>query len=244
MGEVIRKTAAADDIIADLRATLTNARAKGGAWKTLAENQLAATATLVDGIETRSGEAEKELAPVVAELEAKDADADRLLGRVSDEIWNEVGRPATDPVLSILFPGGIAYYADASVDVQPDRMNLLAELIESNIHPRLSPVSAKGHAKDVRASAKGLRAAVDAGREPAARVELLRRMQRAVATTAQVELTNLKRLYKIERFSEADIHAVIPDRPAPSRKVAPPAPAPPTGGGAGGAATPAGSGSG
>jgi hypothetical protein len=44
--------------------------------------------------------------------------------------------------------------------------------------------------------------------------------------SAQVALTGLKRLYKNEHFSEADIHVVIPDRPAAGRKAAP-APAPP-----------------
>ena len=41
MGEVIRKTAAVGDIFADVRSTLINAAAKGGAWKDLADAQLA-----------------------------------------------------------------------------------------------------------------------------------------------------------------------------------------------------------
>jgi hypothetical protein len=40
----------------------------------------------------------------------------------------------------------------------------------------------------------------------------------SVARVAQSELSNLKRLYKANGFSEAEIHAVIPDRsPAPKR---------------------------
>jgi hypothetical protein len=227
MGEVIRRTASADDIFADVRATLVNARAKGGIWKALAEGQLADVVVLIDGVEVRVAATGKELDPLAATLDAKNDESDRLLGRVSDEIWNEVGRPAADPALSILFPGGIAYYADGSTETQPDRMDLLAELLESNIHPRLSPAQAKAHAKEVRASSKTLRAAVEAARVPAARADLLQRVRRAVAMTAQVELAGLKRMYKIEHFSEADIHAVIPDRPNVPRKGAPPVTPPP-----------------
>src|SRR5215471_20253718 len=53
MGELIRRTAAAEDIIADVRATLTNAAAKGGAWKVLAEERLSDVAALIDRVEGR-----------------------------------------------------------------------------------------------------------------------------------------------------------------------------------------------
>ena len=143
MGEVIRRTASPVDIIADVRATLTNAAAKGGVWKELAEERLSALMGLVTDIEARFEQAEATLIPLAAALDAKDVESDRLLGRVSDEIWNEVGRPASDPALSILFPGGIAYYAGGDVEGQPDRMDLLAELLDASLHPRLPAVQAK-----------------------------------------------------------------------------------------------------
>jgi hypothetical protein len=137
MGEVIRKAAATDDVIADLRIALTNARAKGGRWKELAEEQLETASTLVDGVEAWETQTSDQLTPLLAEVDAKNDEADRLLGRISDEIWNEVGRPASAPALSVLFPGGVAYCAEGDVEGQPDRMELLAELFESNVHPRL-----------------------------------------------------------------------------------------------------------
>jgi len=220
MGEIIRKTAAADDIILDLRTTLASAGAKGGSWKVLADKQLGGMLSLIDATEASKAHAEDRAAPLVAALDAKDDEADRLLGRIWDEIWNEVGRPAADPALATLFPGGIAYYSDGDVDGQPDRMELLAELLDSNPHPRLAPAVAKSMAKQVRASASGLRAAVIAARGPNARVQLLQRVWRAIATTAQIALAKLKRIYKLEGFSETDIHSVIPDRPA-SRRATP-----------------------
>jgi hypothetical protein len=218
MGELIRRTAAADDIIADVRATLMTAAAKGGAWKELAEERLAGVVALVDNVDLQLQKAEAKLEPLLAALDAKNEDADAVLGRVSDEIWNEVGRPAADPALAVLFPGGVAYYADASVDKQPARMDLLAELLESRIHPRLSPEQVKAHAKDIRASANELRTAVDAVAGPNERVDLLQRVRRALATVAHADLTSLKRLYKNAHFSQADIHGVIPDRPAAAKK--------------------------
>lgn len=231
MGEVIRRTAAAEDIIADVRSTLANAGAKGGEWNELATQRLADVVALIDDVGARLAKAEAALEPLVAAVDARNADADAVLGRVSDAIWNAVGRPASDPALSVLFPGGIAYYADAVVEKQPGRMELLAELLESRIHPRLAPDQAQAHAKDIRASAKQLRAAVDALAAPSERVELLQRVRRALATVAHADLTSLKRLYKNEHFSQADIHAVIPDRPASAEKAkaAPGEPAAPGG---------------
>ncbi len=40
-----------------------------------------------------------------------------------------------------------------------------------------------------------------------------RRLRTALARVVQVELANLKRMYKIDGLTEAEIHAIIPDRP-------------------------------
>jgi len=231
MGEVIRKAAAAVDILADVRSTLANARARGGTWQALAESRLAALTPLLDSVESRLVTAQAELVPLLAAVHARDDEADHLLGRISDEIWNDLGRPASDPTLSILFPNGIAYYANGSEQGQPARMTLLAELLESNLHPRLAADRAEAHAQAIRASAQALHDAVEAAAEPSARVELLTQLRRALASNAQTELAGLKRQYRAERFSEADIHTVIPDRPGSTKKAAqvpPPAPTPPS----------------
>ena len=99
----------------------------------------------------------------------------------------KLGRPVADPALSVLFPGGVSYYADASLDKQPARMDLLAELLHSRIHPRLLLEQVKVHARDIRAAAKELRTAVDAVPGPNERVELLQRVRRALATVAHAE---------------------------------------------------------
>ena len=92
--------------------------------------QLGDVIPLVDDVEVRLRQATVALEPLVAALDAKDDESDALLGRISDQIWNEVGRPASNPALSVLLSGGVAYYADGSVAQQPSRMELLAELLD------------------------------------------------------------------------------------------------------------------
>lgn len=226
MGVIIRKTAATEDIIADLRVTLANARARGGSWAALAEAQIGNAVALIESTEARMAQAQDHADPLVAALDAKHEEANRLLERIWDEIWNEVGRPAADPALATLFPGGVSYYAGGEVEGQSDRMELLAALLESNVHPRLAPATATSLAKRIYASAAALRSAVNAARSPNARLGLLQRVRRAIAATALKALASLKRSYKLEGFSEADIHTVIPDRDV-SRRPGPTARRPP-----------------
>ncbi|MBI5482130.1 MAG: hypothetical protein HY906_24960 [Deltaproteobacteria bacterium] len=222
---MIRRDAAAEDIFADAATTHTNAQARGGAWQQLADERLKVALEVSEVVKARRLEAQRALPPLMAAIETQDIGADRLLGRTGDDLWNALGRPSSDPVLSVIFPGGISYYTEGPDVEQPDRMELLAELLESIHLPKLDPARAQGAAQEVRAAAQPYRAAVEAARIPRARVKLLDRVLSAVARATQIELAQLKRLYKAQGFSEAEIHTVIPDRPAPVKK--PPAPLPP-----------------
>jgi len=230
MGDVIRKTAAAETIIADVRAADTAAQVRGGTWKQLADEHLANSLKVIDLVERRLAAAEAAYGPLAAAVDSIDETADALLGRVSDAVWNEVGRPAQDPVYTLLFPGGIAYYVDGPDAEQPARMELLAELLEANLHPRLDPAKAKTFADEIRKSAADYMAAVQAAAGPRAQLEMYGRMRTAVARNAQMSLSNLKRHYKISGFSEAEVHKVIPDRPTTKKPAAPAGPAVPGGG--------------
>jgi hypothetical protein len=46
-----------------------------------------------------------------------------------------------------------------------------------------------------------------------ANVTQLERVRTALGRVAQAELVNLKRMYKVDGMSEAEIHTIIPDRP-------------------------------
>ncbi|MDI1442975.1 hypothetical protein [Polyangium sp. 6x1] len=223
MGEIIRKNAAAGDIITDAQTTLTQARARGGRWHELAEGRLGSALALHASVEAQRNAAEETLAPLRAQIDTRNDKADKTIGKVYDILWNEIGRPAYDAALSVIFPDGIASYAEGDTGEQPERMDVLVQLLQSGIHPKLSHATAASAAAEIKAESDALRAAVEAARKPAAQLKVLGRVRTSLARVVHAELSNLKRLYKIEGFSEAEIHAVIPDRPTakPTKMVAP-----------------------
>jgi hypothetical protein len=227
MGDVIRRSAATEDIFSDLATTLVRARARGAKWQDLAEAHIAEVANLIEEMKTRRQAAGIQLAVRQATADAASERAALLIGKVSDEIWNAIGRPANDPGLSVIFPGGIAYYTEAGANDQPHRMDLLVTLLESNIHPRLDPATAKALAEAVRQEAANLRAALDPAQLARAEVRLAARIAMSLGRSCQMELANLKRRYKAEGFSEPEIHLVIPDHPRVAAVTTPTPPPPP-----------------
>jgi len=215
MGEVISKKAARDKIIGDVEITLAGAEARaavGGPPWAEAAPRLGPPVALYRATEAKLIAAQNEARPLSAAVAAENLAADDLIRRVSDDVWNTIGRPANDPFFELLFPHGTALYVDAPVADQPDLMGLLADLLASNIDARLAAV-AVDQAAAIRAAAQRLEAAVEAARKPLARVALYSRTLTAIARSAQVELARVKRLWRAHGLSEADIHAVIPDRP-------------------------------
>lgn len=230
MGEVIRKTAAAEDILTDVRKTLTSATAKQGEWQTDAEARLGPVVVLADNVDERVKEQRKVTEPAVAQLDVANRESDDLIGRTADDFWNDIGRPAVDVTYDIMYPGGIRSIVDGAVDDQPYRMELLAELFEAKLHPKLPADKATGYATAIRQSATRLEERVDAARPLKARLEMLERMQTAIARSGAVALSRLKRKWLSDGHTEAEIHTVIPDRSSSKNK----------GGGGGGGGGPTG----
>lgn len=212
MGEVIRKDAAADDIVADGIKTLNAAAAKGGTWKQLADERLGPAVSLFNKVIADLEKAETALAPLLASINAYDSEADDFLGAKSDEMWNLIGRPAFDAFYALVWPGGSSAYADGPDDEQPERMDLLAEILVVNIHPQIDPAWSSALAAEMQARAATYRSLLDAARPVRAKVGLLKRMKSIAARSVQMEISRLKRRYLAEGFREAEIHAVIPDR--------------------------------
>jgi hypothetical protein len=150
---------------------------------------------------------------LVAAVGAQDDVADKLIAQVSDDVWNKIGRPAFDPTYDVVFPSGIVYYTGGADAEQPERMELLAQLLEMNIITRLAEGDAKDMAARLRAAAETYRKALAPVAAPRARLQMFERALTAVAHSGQIALAHLKRLYRTEGFSEAEIHTVIPDRP-------------------------------
>jgi hypothetical protein len=227
MGDLVLKTAAAETIMGDVATTYSRAQARGGKWAELAEkmlgNQLKLAATLAD--QRRAADAE--LRPMLAALDAQDDHADKLIGQISDEVWNAIDRPAFDPTYDVVFPNGISYYTGGPDAEQPDRMDLLAQLIEMNMIKRLTPDQCKSFAQRVRDESAAYRKVLSQVAAPRARVQMFDRATTALAQSSQMALSHLKRLYRAEGFTEAEIHTVIPDRPRKkASSTTPPSPAP------------------
>jgi hypothetical protein len=213
MGKLIRKDAAAEDIAADANATLKNANAKGGAWKQIAGERLGPVIALYNKVDA-DWRVTRELRQVLdAELEALDSDADDFLGAKADEMWNMLGRPANDTAYALIWPGGYSTYADGSDEEQPHRMNLLAELLGSGLHPQLDPKWTQTTVDEVKARAAGYTLKLEPTLAARAKEKLLAKMRGVLSRAMQMELSRLKRRYLAEGFTEAAIHQVIPDRP-------------------------------
>jgi hypothetical protein len=218
MAEIIRKNAAVDDILDDVRTTHANAFARGGIWQSVAEERLGPVVAAIHQTETELTQTEVASVPLFAALEAENLKADRLLGKVSDDIWNAVGRPKNDPHLDLLFPGGYAHYADGDLSAQPARMAVLVELLRKGVHPAVPAEVAKASADAVEAAMISLRDKLDAASVPRAKIATLGRTRDALARSAQMALSGLKRIYRGHGLSEAEVHTVIPARARSYRK--------------------------
>jgi hypothetical protein len=213
MGDVIRGSAAKEDIFKDVHSALNESRARGGAIQERAEIGIAPVLAMVAAIEEELKTARAQLAPLQAAFNVENDRADALLNRVYDETWNDVGRPANDRYLALMYPGGAGYYTDGDTPGQPARMELLAKLYERALHPKINATQSNAFAARIREAADALKADIDAVAVPAANVVLLERVHTALARVAQFELANLKRMFKVDGMSEAEIHTIIPDRP-------------------------------
>jgi hypothetical protein len=213
MGDVIRPSAAVEEIFKDVRSTLTEASAKGGTVKERAEQGLGPVVAMIDATESELKTARDQLAPLQAALKAENDRADATINRIYDEMWNDVGRPANDRYLALMFPGGAGYYTDGDTPGQPARMELLAKLYDRKLHPKLTESQAQGYAARVREAGAALKEDIEAAAAPAANVALLERVRTALGRAAQFELASLKRSFKNDGMNEAAIHAIIPDRP-------------------------------
>ena len=172
MGNPIRQNAAAADIFADVRTSYGKATARGGVALSLAEQSIGPVLKVADNVEAQMATVRASAQAVLAALDVANANADDLFQKIADDIWNAVGRPAADPYLSVLLPGGSGFYVDGDVSEQPDKMLLFVELVRAGIHPRLSKADAELAATTVEQGAAVLRAAVDAAQGPRTKLQL------------------------------------------------------------------------
>ena len=224
MGEIIGANASSDAIEADIITSHQAASIRSDEWKVPAQNILGPVVSVLSVIDGKLKPVQITLSLLETEIVLVDEESDQIIGSERDLLWNALGRKADDVYFEILFPGGKSFYTRAKEDEQVSLMYLLAEMLESDLHPKLDPALAAASAGRIRAQADIYKAKVDAIRPVRAKAELLDTVRKNVVRAGRSRLVALKRSYLVAGFSEAEIHQVIPDRP--TAKKAAPAPEP------------------
>lgn len=223
MGEMIRKNDAAKDILEVVDDTLGAATTRKGIWQKMAEEHLGPVKMLLDDVQDQVETAEKAATNAVLAYELEQEKACRLVGKVHDELWNALDRPAYDPHFDLLFPGGCGYYNRGDAEGQPRRMRHLVALLRRAVHPRIEAEMANAAADTVASAADALEAAFKLARARRGDLAHLTHLRTTLARSAQMALANLKRAYKSKGLRETQIHEVIPARARKDRKKKAPA---------------------
>jgi hypothetical protein len=216
MGTMISKNRSADAIFVDFKEAVTNSAALGGKAAEIAAEALTPVEAMIDEVDADLLSARKTALPLLAAVDVARAKASEAVHITHDLAWNHVGRAKFDAKFALLFPNGARHYIEGAADELPNRMELLAQLFEKGMHPKLTKEQNKASAETLRAAAKAHREAIEAAREPATKVDLLTRTRMSMGRFAHGALTNFKRLLKIAGFTEAQIHAIIPSHPVAS----------------------------
>ena len=91
-------------------------------------------------------------------------------------------------------------------------MNLLATLLEANLHPRIPADRATDAAGKIRTASGALAETIKAVAPLRSEVRQYEQTLGSLARIGQVELGRFKKSLLSQGFSEPDVHTVIPDR--------------------------------
>lgn len=211
MGEVISASAAAAKRIEDFRTTLGRCEARGVAAKDASDRFLAPVLLLADAAEEQRKSAREALADAEAKVDAVDARADGDIGAVRDDLWNALGRPANSPVMSAVFAGGIGSYTGQSDDMQPVMMRVLggrlAAIDDAALQDRKS-----GWVQRIAAAREAMEQVLPSLRDAKAAAIIAEAAYYDAARAARRALVKMKSYLKIEGWTEAQVHELIPDR--------------------------------
>jgi hypothetical protein len=213
MGNCIRKDAAVDDILVDLRRAFTTARLMGSPTLDDAARYLGEGVALADDLATRGTALQSDLTSVRVEQRLEADKCDALISQTRDTVYNTIGRPRSDALFGQIFPDGIATYTNVTPEEKPIVLEVLAVTLLSSKHPLIPAAFAGALASDLRAAAARL-SAVNARVAPI--LATWRVVQTQTATNARqsaIQIARLKKFWKSMGMSEHDIHGIIPDRP-------------------------------
>jgi hypothetical protein len=213
MGRIISNNAGIEEKLRDVEVTLVRCRERGGVWEKQGTAFLGDVVVLAERSLADLDKSDDARTRLVAARDLALSTAHRVVGRVYDDLWNDLERPAVDPFLAILFPGGADCVDEEKIEDRADTMDAIATTLATVGHPRLPKERTTAAADTIRAEAARLREAIGTANKAVAVWTVHRKVRRALGLVGQAQLSSLKLALRSLRFREAQIHEVIPDRP-------------------------------
>lgn len=212
MGQVIRSTAALDDIEADVRTSEQRARERPGPIADAAAARLAPAIGVMDSAKAILSGAEAAESAGWTVVSARNREADIVIGATRDEMWNALGRVRQHAAMTHTFPGGIETYTSGDVKGQPVLMQVLVSRIPTAEAPQWTPELRQGWIASIEAARVPLAEAVAAYLPLDAALTVAEAGRRSAVRSAHSKLTAFKRDLKNLGLTETQIHEIIPDR--------------------------------
>jgi hypothetical protein len=234
MGQVITAKASAEDILADVETTLTEARRRGGVQAREAEEFLAEVFGSGSRVLRDLRTHDRALRTARDELRWVTHQVRMVTGKVHDDLWNLLGRPRHDPTLALLFPNGASTCNIGPVAERVTKLAALAVFVHELEDPRLPEGVGVPMAVPVQALVVRLEAAIEGVKAARAVRDTTAAHRRSVGRAAQRQLARYKKILLARGFRQDEIHDLIPDR----RPAAAPTKARPASTAAPGSATP------
>lgn len=213
MPNVISINAAQADIQRDVELTLQHAIARGTPYQEKAEAFLRPALDNLAALADRRKATELTFGSLRAQLAVEAERCDMLVLKVKDTLYNDLDRPAHDPIFGLWFPAGAATYTMDPPSGKSAALETLAGNLESTPHPRVPAERTRAFAAELRAAAIAIDGLNTLANPVRAQLRVLVAQHRTGVKLAHGQLSRLKKAWKSDGLTEVQIHTMIPDRP-------------------------------
>ena len=213
MGNVISSKASIDDQLRDMRLTLQRAPHVSADWAADAERFLGEVHAAANAIEEELAAARTQLDELRAQRSAGDHRCNDLVGRIKDEVFNDVGRTRRHPQFQRVFPSGIRTYTEVAPRNKPLALRRLTRMLQTHRPPQLAEDQIRDAVDRLLNAADDLAAINEQLAPHQDEVKLIEAQRTATARQAQLQLARLKTFWLSLGVPDVDIHRMIPDRP-------------------------------
>jgi hypothetical protein len=204
------------EMIDAITTTLANARLEGEPYKSKAEEHLAP----IEAILARIGLDKRDVDSATRGIEAENKDLDRraeaLVLEHTDEIWTQLGCPDYDPIYNILFP--YTAFDNIQIRAKAERLSLLADLLSSNVHPKIDRVYAARAALEIRSVASDYQKNIYFLSQHEFKMNALQAFEASVARVGLLELGTLRKSFRGMGIDDSLVKSIVPP-PMSTRRV-------------------------